>query len=70
MFLQALHGRQKPSLPGRQISVCILSICEDMKKITLENIKGALENDEFEVLVDEETGSRARKAIEAMLKVK
>ena len=43
--------------------------CPDMKKITLENLHKALVESRHEVVVPEETASRARRAIEAMLRI-
>ena len=43
--------------------------CEDMKKITLEKLRDALEKRQHEVVVPEEIAKKARKAIERMLAV-
>ena len=44
-------------------------VCEDMKKITLEKLRDALEKMQYEVVVPDEIAKRARKAIERMLSV-
>ena len=44
-------------------------VCEDMKKITLEKLRDALEKMQYEVVVPEEISSKARKAIERMLAI-
>lgn len=46
-----------------------LMICRNMKKITLSKIEQSLENTSPVVTVPPETASRARQAVEAMLKV-
>ena len=43
--------------------------CEDMKKITLQNLRDALFNTRYEVKVPEAVATRARQAIERMLAV-
>ena len=43
--------------------------CEDMKKITLENLRDALEENKVEVEVEAEIARKAKKAIEAMLAI-
>ena len=45
------------------------NLCPHMKRITLENIRGALENLQHEVVVAPETARRARVAVERMLAV-
>ena len=44
-------------------------VCEDMKKITLENLRDSLLNMRYEVVVPEEIANRARKSIERMLAI-
>ncbi len=43
--------------------------CQHMRKITLEKILYSLENDVYEVTVDEQIAERARKAIDRMLEI-
>ena len=43
--------------------------CEDMKKITLENLRDALKENKVEVEVEAEIARKAKKAIEAMLAI-
>ena len=43
--------------------------CEDMKKITLENLRDALKENKVEVEVEAEVARKAKKAIEAMLAI-
>ncbi len=47
------------------IAPCI--ICPHMKRINLENVLSALQEEKFEILVDEETRKKAFKAVEQML---
>jgi len=44
-------------------------VCEDMKLVTLEKVKWALESLEFQVEVPSEVISRAQKALARMLEV-
>ncbi|NIA19814.1 MAG: quinolinate synthase NadA, partial [Xanthomonadaceae bacterium] len=44
-------------------------ICEDMKKISLEDVHQSLQNMEPIIAVDPETGRKARKALERMLAI-
>jgi quinolinate synthase len=45
------------------------AICENMKLHTLEKVKNSLINEEYVVTVDKDIASKARKAVERMLKV-
>jgi len=45
------------------------AVCPNMKKITLEKVAWSLEDNQFQVTVDEEITSRARKALDRMLEV-
>ena len=63
-----LHRLQKEN-PGKNfISIGDL-VCEDMKKVTLENLFETLRDLKNEVTVPEEIAARARCAIEAMLAI-
>ena len=44
-------------------------VCEDMKKVTLEKVRGALRGMRGEVTVPEDVAAKARRAIEAMLAI-
>ena len=55
---------EKEFIPGREDAVC-----RSMKRITLEKVYGSLAEEKYEVAVDEEVASRARRAIERMLEV-
>lgn len=43
-------------------------ICEDMKKITLKKLKNSLENEEFEIQIDEKLRQKALIPLQKMLK--
>jgi quinolinate synthase len=45
------------------------AVCENMKLHTLEKVKNSLLNEEYQVIVDEDMASRARKAVERMLAI-
>ncbi|RME92693.1 MAG: quinolinate synthase NadA, partial [Candidatus Hydrogenedentota bacterium] len=49
------------------ISTC--QTCPHMKKITLEKVKAALENEQYEVDVPEDVRVRAEKAVKKMLEI-
>ncbi len=59
--------RLKTLFPGHTFHVREEAICEDMKKITAENLLAALENEQFEVTIPPAIMDRARVAIERML---
>ena len=63
-----LHRLQKENPEKEFVAIGDL-VCEDMKKITLEKLRDALEKMQHEVVVPEETSTKARKAIERMLAV-
>jgi quinolinate synthase len=45
------------------------NLCPHMKRITLRNIRDALEQNRHQVTVDPQTAARARRAVERMLAV-
>ena len=63
-----LHRLQKEN-PEKEFFPIGNLVCEDMKKITLEKLRDALEKMQYEVVVPDEIAKRARKAIERMLSV-
>ena len=63
-----LHRLQKEN-PGKNFIPIGDLVCEDMKKVTLENLFETLRDLRNEVTVPEEIAARARRAIEAMLAV-
>lgn len=63
-----LHRLQKEN-PEKEFFPIGDLVCEDMKKITLEKLRDALEKMQYEVVVPDEIAKRARKAIERMLSV-
>ena len=63
-----LHRLRKENPEKEFVAIGDL-VCEDMKKITLENLRDSLLNMRYEVVVPEEIANRARKAIERMLAI-
>jgi len=63
-----LHRLQKENPSKTFIPIGNLE-CADMKKVTLENLFGALRDLKHEVMVPEDVAIRARKAIESMLNI-
>ena len=63
-----LHRLQKEN-PGKNFIPIGDLVCEDMKKVTLENLFETLRDLRNEVTVPEEIAARARRSIEAMLSV-
>ena len=63
-----LHRLQKEN-PEKEFFPIGDLVCEDMKKITLEKLRDALQKMQYEVVVPDEIAKRARKAIERMLSV-
>ncbi len=60
--------RLKKDIPDKQFfATC--NLCHDMKKNTLENIKKALEQEQFEVKIPEETRKKAYNALQRMLEL-
>ena len=45
------------------------NLCPHMKRITLKNIRHALETNQHEVTIDPEIADRARKSVERMLAI-
>lgn len=45
------------------------NLCPHMKKITLKNIRAALENLQYEIVIDQEICQRARRSVERMLEL-
>ena len=65
-----LHRMRKefPEKKFYALSPCV--ICHDMKKITLESVRDALKNRQYEVELDADTIEKARLPIERMMNVK
>ena len=63
-----LHRLRKENPEKEFIAIGDL-VCEDMKKITLEKLRDALEKMQYEVVVSGEIAKKARKAIERMLAI-
>ncbi|ABR31427.1 quinolinate synthase A [Thermosipho melanesiensis] len=59
----------KKIYPDRTFIPISSAVCNNMKKNTLKNILSALENEQFEVLVDEEIAKKAIVPIENMFKL-
>ena len=58
----------RSTFPDRKfISTC--QTCPHMKRITLQKVLSALQNRQFEVTVDEEIATRARRAVERMIAI-
>ena len=64
-----LHALKGAAPQKDYVHVSPLLVCEDMKKTTLEKVKRSLETLETVVKVPEEIAAKARKSIEAMLKL-
>lgn len=64
-----LHRLRKENPDKAFHPVSVGTVCADMKKVTLENLAECLREMKHEVVVPEEIASRARRAIDAMLKV-
>ena len=63
-----LHRLQKENPEKEFVAIGDL-VCEDMKKITLEKLRDALEKMQHEVIVPTDVANKARKAIQRMLEV-
>ena len=46
-----------------------LVVCQDMKLTKLENVVSALENMQFQIRISEKVAMKAKKALNAMLKL-
>ena len=64
-----LHALKGAAPQKEYVHVSPVLVCEDMKKTTLEKVKRSLETMETVVKVPEEIAAKARKSIEAMLKL-
>ena len=64
-----LHALKGAAPQKSYVHVSPLLVCEDMKKTTLEKVKRSLETMETVVKVPEDIAAKARKSIEAMLKL-
>ncbi len=64
-----LHRLRKENPSKRFVPASEESVCEYMKKITLEKVLFSLEHDVYRVEVDEETARAARKALDRMLAI-
>ncbi|MBR6058580.1 MAG: quinolinate synthase NadA [Victivallales bacterium] len=64
-----LHALKGAAPQKDYVHVSPLLVCEDMKKTTLEKVKRSLETLETVVTVPEDIAAKARKSIEAMLKL-
>ncbi|HQD24963.1 MULTISPECIES: quinolinate synthase NadA [Methanoculleus] len=64
-----LVARLRMLYPGRVFYEKPEAVCADMKKITLADLRRALEHEEHEVVLPLEVMDRARRAIERMLAV-
>lgn len=63
-----MTGRLLREAPGKKFySVC--NMCPDMKRTHLELVKEALEKEQFEIVVPEDTRLKALEAVDAMLEV-
>jgi len=64
-----LHPIQKRSPDKRLYLLSPGLVCPNMKKTTLENVKNALLNNEYEMKLDEETIEKAKHSLDKMLQV-
>jgi len=64
-----LHALQKENPDKRFYSPSPLAVCRDMKLTKLENVVSALENMQFQIRISEEIAIKAKKALDAMLKL-
>jgi len=64
-----LHALQKENPNKRFYSPSPLIVCKDMKLTKLENVVSALENMQFQIRISEEVAIKAKKALDAMLKL-
>ena len=64
-----LHALQKKNPNKRFYSPSPLVVCRDMKLTKLENVSSALENMQFQIRISEEIAIKAKKALNAMLKL-
>jgi quinolinate synthase len=64
-----LHALQKKNPDKRFYSPSPLVVCQDMKLTKLENIFSSLENMQFQIRISEEIAIKAKKALDAMLKL-
>ncbi|MCD6522755.1 MAG: quinolinate synthase NadA [Candidatus Diapherotrites archaeon] len=62
--------RMRKEIPGKQFFCIDNAICQDMKKITLQDVYQSLIHKRNVVAVEKTIAERAREAIEAMLAVK
>ncbi|HOI13832.1 MAG TPA: quinolinate synthase NadA [Methanoculleus sp.] len=62
-------SRLRVLYPGRVFYEKPEAVCADMKKISLEDLRWALEREEHEIVLSPEVMDRARRAIERMLAV-
>lgn len=65
-----LHALQKENPDKRFYSPSPLIVCKDMKLTKLENVVSALENMQFQIRISEEIAIKAKKALDAMLKLR
>ena len=64
-----LHALKEAAPQKTFVHVSPLLVCEDMKKTTLEKVKRSLETMETVIKVPQDIAAKARKSIEAMLKL-
>ena len=64
-----LHALQKENPNKRFYSPSPLIVCQDMKLTQLENVVSALENMQFQIRISDEVAIKAKKALDAMLKL-
>ncbi len=64
-----LHTLQKENPDKRFYSPSPLVVCQDMKLTKLENVVSALENMQFQIRISQEIAIKAKKALNAMLKL-
>lgn len=65
-----LHALQKENPHKRFYSPSPLIVCRDMKLTKLENVASALENMQFQIRISQEIAIKAKKALDAMLKLR
>jgi quinolinate synthase len=63
-----VYRLQKDNPDKKFYTVSDLATCPNMKKTTLDKVLNSLENNEYEITIDNETIVKARKSIDAMFR--
>jgi len=65
---EGMVNRLKLEVPGKKF-YAIGGMCVNMKKITLEKVYDSLRNEQFEIKINENVASKAKKAIDRMFEM-